>query len=181
MYFPRSLSPSCWYRVLCCVQMHLYTLKQIWSLVWLKQLQNRGTVIAAKTIISRGLFWFLFCFLVLEILITNKKSPVNLAEILVPTPSQRGRVFGIENKSGLPRCKILQSVEFWEPDSPVQWTWGKTTACVCLLYFVFLLNEEKACLRVPYFYWSKSKWYRKKKKEISFLVAAFLLMILNAL
>lgn len=54
--------------------MHLYTLKQIWSLVWLKQLQNRGTVIAAKTIISRGLFWFLFCFLVLEILITNKKS-----------------------------------------------------------------------------------------------------------
>lgn len=60
--FPRSLSPSCWYRVLCCVQMHLYTLKQIWSLVWLKQLQNRGTVIAAKTIISRGLFGFCFVF-----------------------------------------------------------------------------------------------------------------------
>lgn len=50
------------YRVLCCVQMHLYTLKQIWSLVWLTQLQNRETFIAAKTIISRGLLVFVLFF-----------------------------------------------------------------------------------------------------------------------
>ena len=62
VFFPRSLSPSCCYRVLCCVQMHLYTLKQIWSLVWPTQLQNRETFIAAKTIISRGLLVFVLYF-----------------------------------------------------------------------------------------------------------------------
>lgn len=81
------------------MQMHLYTLQQIWSLLWLKQLQNRGTVIAAKTIISRGLFWFLFCFLVLEILITNKKSSEFCRNPGFYTILKK-LSFGIENKSG---------------------------------------------------------------------------------
>lgn len=60
--FPSSLSPSCCSRALCCVQMHLYTLKQVWSLLWLTQLQNRETFIAAKTIIRRGLLVFVLFF-----------------------------------------------------------------------------------------------------------------------
>lgn len=56
--------PGCCYKVFC---VDTDTVKQIWSLKWLKQLSNRDTFIAAETRIGRGLsFWFLFCFLVLK-------------------------------------------------------------------------------------------------------------------
>lgn len=65
MYFFPDLFPRVAVRVLCCVQMRLHTLKQIWSLAWLNAAIKPRNIHSCKNHLSRGLFGFCFV-LVLE-------------------------------------------------------------------------------------------------------------------
>lgn len=69
------------------------------------------------------------------------------------------RVFGVEKviKVGILNCKKkkkLLSVEVLKAELICAMNIRKD---YCIVFFCFLLNEERLCLRVAYFYWSKSE------------------------
>lgn len=82
---------------------------------------NPRNIHSCKTIISRGLLGFCFVFLVLEILITNKKSSEFCRNTGFYTILKKLSVWDRKQKWGILHCKKLQSEEFWRQSSRVQW------------------------------------------------------------
>lgn len=123
--------------------------KQIWSLEWLTQLSHRWAR-SYRARIGRGpAFCFLFLVLKRRFLLQRKKCPVNCAEILVSTPSLTKLTKGF--------LWVGKSYWSWNPPLSVKKQNSfcamniRKDYCIDFCFVLFLLNEEKLCLRVAYF------------------------------